>query len=222
MMLAWLSSSEKTTLPCGASAGDRAGVGEVAGAEEQRRLVALERRQPLARARRCGRHVAGDQPRGAGAGAPAHRRLGGGRAHAGMVGEAEVVVRAEQQDRLAVEQSPAAPAARRSAAAGGGAPGRGAPPAARRRRSCRRLASGYGGGFLVFLITRSWVEGSQKSASSWRSISSSIGVAGVSPVEPARAVVGARVGAVVVLAGDVEAELLEHRPVVLGLGARGW
>ena len=35
-------------------------------------------------------------------------------------------------------------------------------------------------------------------------------------LEPARAVVGPGVGAVVGLAGDVQAELLEHRPVLLG------
>ena len=29
------------------------------------------------------------------------------------------------------------------------------------------VCDGYGGGFLAFLITRSWVEGSQKLASSW-------------------------------------------------------
>ena len=43
------------------------------------------------------------QPRRARAGAPAHRRVGGGLAHARVVGQAEVVVRAEQQDGLAVE-----------------------------------------------------------------------------------------------------------------------
>src|SRR5680860_1846001 len=47
---------------------DRADVGQVAGAEQQRRLVALERRQSLLQPD-VRLHVARDQPRGAGAGA---------------------------------------------------------------------------------------------------------------------------------------------------------
>ncbi|MDX6606176.1 MAG: hypothetical protein QOD14_716, partial [Solirubrobacterales bacterium] len=43
-------------------------------------------------------------PRGSGANAPAHGRLGRCVADAWMVGQAEVVVGAEQQDRLAVEE----------------------------------------------------------------------------------------------------------------------
>ena len=43
------------------------------------------------------------------------------------------------------------------------------------------LAFGYAGGLPFFLTTRSCVEGSQKFASAWLSISSSIGVCGVSP-----------------------------------------
>ena len=61
--------------------------------------------------------------------------------------------------------------------------------------------------------------GFQKLASAWRSISSSIGRAGALAVEPAGAVVRPRVGAVVGLARDVEPQLLEHRAVVLRLGA---
>ena len=83
--------------------GDRAGVGEVAGAEEERRLVALEAGEPLLQLP-VRLHVARDQPRGAGAGPPAQRRLGGGLAHLGAIGEAEVVVRAEEEDRAAVER----------------------------------------------------------------------------------------------------------------------
>ena len=50
------------------------------------------------------RHRARHQPRCARAHAPAHRRLGGRLAHARVVGEPEVVVRAQQQHRSAVEQ----------------------------------------------------------------------------------------------------------------------
>jgi hypothetical protein len=50
------------------------------------------------------RHRARHQARCAGADAPAHRRLGRSLAHTRVVGQAQVVVRAEQQDRLAVQQ----------------------------------------------------------------------------------------------------------------------
>ena len=89
-----------------ASAGDRAGVGEVAGAEEQRRLVALERAPAARSSRRCGAmlpEISREAP------APAPQRIAASAAAArtcGWLGEAEVVVRAEQQDRLAVEQHP--------------------------------------------------------------------------------------------------------------------
>ena len=73
MMLAWLSSSEKTTSPRPASAATVARVRQVAGAEQQRRLRALELGEPLLE-RRCGRHRPRDQPRGAGAGAVALAR----------------------------------------------------------------------------------------------------------------------------------------------------
>ena len=82
--------------------GHDAEVGEVAGAEQQRALRALERGEPLLEPP-VQRHVARDQPRGARAGAPAHRRVGGRLAHPRVVGQPEVVVRAEQQDGLAVE-----------------------------------------------------------------------------------------------------------------------
>ncbi len=82
---------------------DHADVGEVARAEQQARLAALERRQALLQAA-VDRHRPRHQPRGARADAPAHRRLGRRLAHARMVGEAEVVVRAQQQHGPAVEQ----------------------------------------------------------------------------------------------------------------------
>jgi hypothetical protein len=87
--------------------GDDAGVGEIAGAEQQRSLAALELGQlRLELAMRL--HVAGDKPRGAGPGAPAHRRLGRRGPHLRVIGEAEVVVGAEQQHRLPAEQHPRA------------------------------------------------------------------------------------------------------------------
>ena len=89
-----------------AAAGERADhaeVGEVARAEQHARLAALERRQALLQAP-VDRHRARHQPRGARADAPAHRRLGRRLAHARVVGQAEVVVRAQQQHRPAVEQ----------------------------------------------------------------------------------------------------------------------
>ena len=77
-------------------------VGEIAGAEQHARLPALEVREALLEAAVDG-HVPGDQPRRAGARAPAHRSVGRSLAHARVVGQPEVVVRAQQQDRLAVE-----------------------------------------------------------------------------------------------------------------------
>jgi hypothetical protein len=52
------------------------------------------------------RHVAGDEPRGPGADAPALQRLRGGGDDVGMGGEAQVVVGAEQQDVRAGERDP--------------------------------------------------------------------------------------------------------------------
>jgi hypothetical protein len=71
--------------------GDRAGVRQIARAEQKRRLLALERGDPLLEAA-MQLHVARDQARGAGADSPAHRRVGGGLAHLWVVREAEVVV----------------------------------------------------------------------------------------------------------------------------------
>ena len=77
-------------------------VRQVAGAEQQRALRPLERREPLLEPP-VQRHVARHEPRRPRARAPAHRRVRRRLAHARVVGEAEVVVRAEQQDGLAVE-----------------------------------------------------------------------------------------------------------------------
>jgi len=82
---------------------DRAEVGEVARAEQHARLAALERRQALLQAAVDG-HRARHQPRGAGAHPPAQRGLGRGFAHVRVVGEAQVVVGAQQQHGTAVEQ----------------------------------------------------------------------------------------------------------------------
>ena len=98
MMLAWLSSSEKTTSPRRASAAIDPGVREVARAEQQRGLGPLEVRQPRLELG-VDRHRAGDQPRGPRAGPSAERGVRGRAAQARMVGQPEVVVRAEQQHR---------------------------------------------------------------------------------------------------------------------------
>ncbi len=151
----------------------------------------------------------------------------------GCVGEAEVVVRAEQQDVAAVEAAPAAPAPTRRSASAGRARRRGSPRAAPRRSgpSAGRWSGSYGGvpvgswgrpGACASWRSRgAGVEGSQRSASSWVSIRSSTGVARAVALEPAAAVVGPRVRAVVGLAGDVEAEVGEHLPVIGRLGAEG-
>ena len=99
---AWLSASERTTSPGPASAAIDARVGEEAGAEEQARLAALERRELLLEPP-VRHHAAAHQPRGARARAPALRVLGGGRPQPRITGEPEVVVRAEQHDLAAVE-----------------------------------------------------------------------------------------------------------------------
>jgi hypothetical protein len=77
--------------------------GEVARAHQQRGLVAVEVGQPLLEPA-VDAHGAGHGPGGAGAGPVSHGRLGRGLAHARVVGQPQVVVRAQQQDRAAVEQ----------------------------------------------------------------------------------------------------------------------
>ncbi len=81
---------------------DHPEVGQVARAEQQRALHPLERGDPLLEPA-VQRHVPRHEPRRARADAPAHRRVGRRLAHPRVVGEAEVVVRAQQEDRLAVE-----------------------------------------------------------------------------------------------------------------------
>ena len=82
---------------------DHAHVGEVARAEQQAALAALELGQPLLQPA-VQRHVPRYEPRGARADPVAHRRVRGCLPHLRVVGEAEVVVRAQQQHALAVEQ----------------------------------------------------------------------------------------------------------------------
>ncbi len=82
--------------------GDRAGVGQVAGAEEQRGLRALELGQPSLQLR-VDRHRAGDQARRARAGSQRQGGIGGRAPQPRVVGQSEVVVGAEQQHRPAVE-----------------------------------------------------------------------------------------------------------------------
>ena len=78
---------------------DRSDVREIARAEEDAGLAALERGEPLLESP-VDRHRPGNQARGAGADAPAHGRVRRGLADARMVGEPEVVVRAQQQTGL--------------------------------------------------------------------------------------------------------------------------
>jgi hypothetical protein len=82
---------------------DRARVRQVARAEQERGVVALEGGQAFFQPA-VELHVARDQAGGTRAHSPAHRGLGGRLAHARMVGEPEVVVRAEQKHRAAVQQ----------------------------------------------------------------------------------------------------------------------
>ena len=63
---------------------DDARVGQVAGSEEDARLAVLELRDALLETA-VDRHVAADQARRSGAGAPAHDCVGGGLAHARVV-----------------------------------------------------------------------------------------------------------------------------------------
>ena len=82
---------------------DDARVREVAGPEEHARLAAGELRESLLQPR-VDRHRARYQSRRARPGAPAQRRVRSRLAHARMLREPEVVVRAQQQDRLAVDK----------------------------------------------------------------------------------------------------------------------
>ena len=156
-------------------------------------------------------------------------------AHARVVGEAEVVVRAEQQHRPAVEHHARPLRAADHPHAGGSRPRRrsassrscdvGACRAARSAGRMRRepafgAPSGrrrHGSSWR----TRSWVEGSQKFGLGLAVDQARRSASRRLALEPAAAVVGPRVGAVVGLAGDVEPELREHRAVLRGLGAEG-
>ena len=172
------------------------------------------------------RHVARHQPRGAGAGAPAHRRLGGGLADARMVGEAEVVVRAQQQDGPAVEHDarplgsadhphPAVEPAVAELAECASMSVMALPPLGRPRGRDWALRRVWAAGPLLLDTSaagsrdpRTAPRPSRLSTSARRSGSRRLAV------EPAAAVVRPRVRAVVGLARDVEPELLEHRAVV--------
>jgi hypothetical protein len=81
---------------------DRSAVGEVARAEQQGRLGSLELGQPRLELA-VDRHRAGDQPGRPGARPELQRRIGGGAPQPGMVCQSQIVVRAEHQDRAAVE-----------------------------------------------------------------------------------------------------------------------
>jgi hypothetical protein len=81
---------------------DHAEGGQVAGAEQQRGLAVVERGQALLQAA-VDRHGARGQAGAARADAPAHRRVRRGLAHPRVVGEPQVVGRAQQQDGLAVQ-----------------------------------------------------------------------------------------------------------------------
>ena len=105
MMLAWLSSSEKTTSAAAGQRGDRSEVGQVARTEQERCLVSREGGEPLLQPTVQG-HVSRDQAGGAGAGAEPLRGVGRRLADAWMVREAQVVVGAEQQDLGAVQRHP--------------------------------------------------------------------------------------------------------------------
>ena len=104
---AWLSASANTISPRSRERRDDPEVGEVAGAEQQRRLRAEEVGEPLLEPA-VQRHRPRRRARRAGAGAPAHGGVGRRLAHARVVGEPEVVARAEQQDGPPVEHHPGA------------------------------------------------------------------------------------------------------------------
>ena len=80
---------------------EHADVGEVARAEQACRLAALGRRQPVLQ-RGMKRVVAGHEPRGAGAGAPAFRCGDGRSLDAGIGGEAEIIVAGKRDQPPAV------------------------------------------------------------------------------------------------------------------------
>ena len=90
---------------------DHAEVRQVARAEQQARLAALERRQALLQAA-VDRHRPRHQARRARAHAPAHRRVRCRLAHARMIGQPQVVVRAQQQAPACRRAAPSAPVAR--------------------------------------------------------------------------------------------------------------
>ena len=81
---------------------DHAHVGQRARAEEQRRALPGERREPLLEPA-VQRHRAARHARRARPDAPAHRRVGGRLADLRMVGQPERVARAQQQHRPPVE-----------------------------------------------------------------------------------------------------------------------
>ena len=182
----------------------------------------------------CRLHVAGDQARRAGAGPVALGRRRGGLADARVVGEAEVVVRAEQQDLGAVEQRRAAPAAPRPAA--GGDEAQRARSSASLARTSSTAASRPSRRLLGATLALARARGIGRHLAlllDHPKLGRGIPEVGFGlavdelvdrrvrrlAVEPAGAVVGPRVGAVVVLARHVQPELLEHRAVVGGLGA---
>ena len=96
---AWLRASEKMTQPGIVGAERRQGrlVGDVAGGEQQRRLLAVEVGK-LALEQDMVVVGAGDVARAAGAGAAFVQRLVHGRDHLGMLAHAEIVVRAPDGD----------------------------------------------------------------------------------------------------------------------------
>ena len=114
--------------------------------------------------------------------------------------------------RSAASRSPAVgrfgPARFREAGSGIGPP----------RRRAGAVAPGRRGASPSSSRPEAGSRGPRSGASCWLSISSSTGRPRCLALEPAVAIVRARVGAVVGLAGDVEPVLFEHRPVVGGLG----
>ena len=84
---------------------DDAGIGEIAGAEHDRGLRLFEAGEP---ALKLGvkRVIAGDQARGAGAGAVFFDRRDGGLLDGGMLGQVQIVVAGERQQPLAVALDP--------------------------------------------------------------------------------------------------------------------
>ncbi len=87
------------------STGNDAGIGEIAGAEHDRRLGVLDAGEALFELG-IERVVAGDEPRGAGAGAVFRQRRGRRGFDRRMLGEIEVVVAGERQQPPAVALDP--------------------------------------------------------------------------------------------------------------------